>query len=100
MRGLKDTSAERADATLTTAHRAKGQEWDRVVLGEDFPEMMINGAPRTAINAKLADKKPLSLEEANLAYVAATRAKKVLEESETMADFLVYAGVNEAPVEA
>lgn len=89
-----DTTADRAHATLTTAHKAKGQEWDEVILGDDFPEMMISGLPRTAIRAKALGENGLSIEEANLAYVAATRAKKKLRESGHMAEFLQWAGVN------
>ena len=91
-----DTPVDRAHATLTTAHKAKGQEWDEVTLGDDFPEMMLGTVPRTAANAKAFKEKGLSVEEVNLAYVAATRAKKELRESDSMADFLRWAGVNSA----
>lgn len=89
-----DTSAEKADATLTTAHQAKGLEWDHVILGDDFPDMMVGGLPATPANARSAKEKALPLEEANLAYVAGSRARKHLTESPSMADFLKYAGVN------
>ena len=81
---------------VKTAHKAKGQEWDEVTLGDDFPEMMLGTVPRTAANAKAFKEKGLSVEEVNLAYVAATRAKKELRESDSMADFLRWAGVNSA----
>lgn len=56
--------------SFTTAHKAKGREWDSVQILEDFPEPEVN-------------KETLELEypeeaELNLAYVAATRARKVL----------------------
>lgn len=65
-------------------------------MGDDFPEMMLGTVPRTAANAKAFKEKGLSVEEVNLAYVAATRAKKELRESDSMADFLRWAGVNSA----
>ncbi len=52
----------RVDYTFSTAHKAKGLEWDHVVLGDDFP-------PREEATE----------EEWNLRYVAATRAKRVLD---------------------
>jgi len=58
----------KADITVSTVHRAKGLEWDVVLLEEDFPDIfdheIVNGE-------RLVD-------ELNLFYVAATRAKKVL----------------------
>ncbi|MCP3024603.1 UvrD-helicase domain-containing protein [Cupriavidus basilensis] len=50
---------ETADLTLATAHKSKGQDLQRVVMADDFPD--------------LADD-DLDLQEANLAYVAVTRA--------------------------
>lgn len=76
--------------TLTTAHSAKGLEFDKVVLGEDFPDMV-------QVMAKLIQKniiaKPEDFlkgqkqelvsarEEANLYYVAVTRAKYELQDN-------------------
>ena len=50
------------DIILTTAHKSKGLEYDYVVLADDFPEM-----------------EKLNYIERNLLYVAATRAKKILQ---------------------
>lgn len=63
------------DVVLSTAHRAKGREWDNVVIHDDFP---------TPTDADLAglpseEKSKWTPEEANLLYVALTRAKKVLD---------------------
>ena len=52
------------DMTISTAHKSKGLEWDRVQLGEDFK--------------KPTKDKPLSDEELQLLYVASTRARKEL----------------------
>lgn len=45
---------------ITTAHKSKGLEWDRVKLANDFPDNPVG-------------------EEANLLYVALTRAKRLLD---------------------
>ena len=65
--GLSATAmyANGADLTLTTAHKAKGLEWENVRLYSDFMEPVEN--------------KPLPQEEINLLYVAATRALGTLD---------------------
>lgn len=57
--------ANGADLTLTTAHKAKGLEWERVKLYGDF--------------ATSIDTKPLDQSEINLLYVASTRALTTLD---------------------
>ncbi len=52
-----------ADLILSTAHKAKGREWDAVQLADDFP----------------SDAETSSIEERRLLYVAATRAKTELD---------------------
>ena len=57
---------DRADRIISTAHKAKGREWDRVLIAADFTpseERQENG---------------ISPEETMLAYVAVTRAQKAL----------------------
>jgi hypothetical protein len=49
------------DVAVSTAHKAKGREWDRVRLASDFPE------------------EPKGAEELRLLYVAVTRAKLALD---------------------
>lgn len=51
---------DRADLTVSTAHKSKGREWDAVRLADDFPETPQN-------------------EELRLLYVAVTRAKLSLD---------------------
>lgn len=57
------------DCVITTAHKSKGLEFNKVKLGGDFfyKESMSEG------------EKPLTDDEARLLYVAATRAKKQLD---------------------
>lgn len=58
------------DVVISTAHRAKGLEWDYVVIGDDFPE------PKESL--KTGETEWPSEEELRLAYVAVTRARKGL----------------------
>ena len=57
-----------ANTVLTTAHKSKGQEWDKVILCEDFYEAIER--------ERRSDKN--TTHEWNLLYVAVTRAKKEL----------------------
>lgn len=52
---------KRCDIVMTTSHKAKGREWDQVIIAEDFREF-----------------DPYNEMEKNLLYVAVTRARKVL----------------------
>lgn len=62
--------ANRAELRVSTAHKSKGLEWDRVRIGDDFREPLDKTTGQ-----------PLSIpkEDAMLAYVAVTRAKLVLD---------------------
>ncbi|MCX5066708.1 AAA family ATPase [Micromonospora lupini] len=66
--GLVDE--KRADVVVSTAHKAKGREWDRVKIAGDFRE------PR---RDKQTGEAVLVKDELRLAYVAVTRARKVLD---------------------
>lgn len=64
---LEQQTPERsADLVISTAHKAKGREWDRVRLADDFPDVI---DPERAVPA----------EEIRLQYVAATRAQWTLD---------------------
>jgi len=63
---------DNADYTLTTAHKSKGLEWPNVRLDSDFKMM----PDKSAANDPHNTWKP---EEANLLYVASTRAQNVLD---------------------
>ncbi|WDP89361.1 MAG: ATP-dependent helicase [Desulfobacter sp.] len=73
--GLVDRVLEKAEASdtgnpvilLTTAHKAKGLEWQQVLLMDDFAPLMKEGRP-VAPGATAPD-------EFNLIYVAMTRAQ-------------------------
>jgi len=59
-----------ADVVLSTAHKAKGREWDKVVLANDFPEII-------KFDEETGTWK-VNHQERNLLYVAATRGIKEL----------------------
>lgn len=64
------TDERYADVVVSTAHKAKGREWNRVQIATDFPE------PKSTDE----DKAPkVAREDAMLAYVAVTRAQLVLD---------------------
>ena len=63
----KAVTSDKADYVISTAHKAKGLEWDSVELDDDYLfEVTDKGEPK------------ISSEELRLLYVAATRAKKTL----------------------
>lgn len=70
--------------TLTTAHKAKGREWDTVVLADDFPS--IYDAKGKFVG--------LDDQERNLVYVAVTRAKKNLYYNNSVEEMLSVTGTN------
>lgn len=58
------------DVLLTTGHKAKGMEWDNVIIADDF-------SPKTILCAE--DAPAYNQQEVNLFYVACTRAIKNLQ---------------------
>lgn len=60
-----------AEVVLTTAHKAKGLEFDNVSLADDFPRLLKEG--------ELIAPTDLDPDEFNLIYVAITRAKERLQ---------------------
>ncbi len=69
IKGIREKAVEpdRASVTLTTAHKAKGLEWDNVLLMDDFTPLMQDDGPKTS--------KGTDPDEYNLIYVAMTRAR-------------------------
>jgi len=63
-----------AELILSTAHKAKGLEFDHVVIANDFKDPL--------------DKDGIEIQEANLIYVVVTRAKKHLVLNEKMVAFI------------
>jgi F-box protein 18 (helicase) len=71
-----------AQVHLSTAHKSKGLEWDNVRLANDFmPLKNDDGLVRKLM--------PAEEEDANILYVAATRAKKVLQPYKNLEEFLI-----------
>jgi len=65
-----------AHVVLTTAHKAKGLEWNQVQLGDDFPRLFDKNGELITLGYEDGELDP---QEVNLLYVAATRAKQNLE---------------------
>lgn len=63
------TDERRADVVVSTAHKGKGREWDRVRIADDFPPPREDRLGRTVLDPA----------EGMLAYVAVTRARRVLD---------------------
>jgi superfamily I DNA/RNA helicase len=66
----KYTSEATATIIISTIHKAKGREWDNVILCDDFPIFQHCECFKEALRT--------SREEFNLLYVGVTRAKKQL----------------------
>jgi hypothetical protein len=64
-------SGEAVDVTVSTAHKSKGLEWDKVKIGDDF-----KGPKRDENTGEVTMP---SAEELRVAYVAVTRAAKELD---------------------
>lgn len=64
------TDERDAEITISTAHKAKGREWDVVRLAGDFKDPFLYN--------KKTQKWEAMEEERNLLYVAATRARKAM----------------------
>lgn len=92
----------KVDAFLTTAHTAKGQEWDQVMLHYDFPDILETIANtecttlkdfRRSLNSDFfKESYRTEIEELNLFYVAITRG--ILETKASMPNSF-YLGMNE-----
>lgn len=63
-----------ADLVLSTAHKAKGREWGKVRIGNDFNDP-------TEIDPTTGESGEFNKGEGMLAYVSVTRAMKVLDRS-------------------
>ncbi|MNQ75774.1 ATP-dependent DNA helicase Rep [compost metagenome] len=75
------------DLILTTAHKAKGREFEIVVLADDFPE----------VHDKAGEFIGLEDTEANLLYVGLTRAMRVLVRNKTLRDIRKAMGIVSEP---
>lgn len=95
----RSSGQDDCDVLLSTLHKAKGLEWDRVELLSDFVPKSSSGTPTGS----------LSEEDARVLYVAITRARRELQIPDDLSEFLQTlgskpihtndeeAGVNEPP---
>lgn len=75
-----------SDIVVTTAHKSKGLEWDCVRICDDFEFL-------ESLEADMRDRPeepltPQKVQDINLLYVAATRAKKALHLNEETVDWM------------
>jgi F-box protein, helicase, 18 len=68
------TSPQEANITLSTAHRAKGLEWDTVRLLDDFE--ILKDTTTDCDSDDVPGDEPFDQEEVNLLYVAVTRGRQ------------------------
>lgn len=80
---FSEKSEATADVILTTSHKAKGLEWDQVVLADDF---------KSCYDSKGKLQK-VDQEEDNLLYVACTRARKVLKPNSVVEEKFLLKGI-------
>jgi len=74
---------QRAIASFSTAHRAKGLEWDHVALLDDFISLGSEMDRNEDGELQLPDEQEL-----NLLYVAVTRGRKWVELNQDLAEFV------------
>jgi F-box protein 18 (helicase) len=86
--GTYPSQPKGAQVILTSAHRAKGLEFEHVALADDFMDFYDDeqGLWKDLTQADAHDR-----EEVNLQYVAATRAQKTLEMGAKLQAFLAHA---------
>jgi F-box protein 18 (helicase) len=91
------TAARLAKVFIVTAHKAKGLEWNNVMLTNDFASLydeednllpVSTGDPEE--DARRGYKKTIPRDEVNLLYVAATRAKRRLKPNHDLRVLLNY----------
>jgi len=80
--GIQERLPQNAQV-FTTAHKSKGLEFDQVRLSDDY-QSLIDEDDNLVEVGKMSDA---DIEEINLQYVAATRAKKVLQPSDSLLKF-------------
>ena len=71
---------------LTTAHKSKGLEFDRVVLADGYQSLFDDEGNVFNVDEASAQ----DIEELNLLYVAATRARKQLQVSGELSDYIEW----------
>ena len=82
------TIKEEADIIFTTAHKSKGLEYDQVIMANDFI------TKKEITNQKNKISFTQTIEELNIYYVAATRAKKSIDMASLHLDYQYKADDN------
>lgn len=79
---LKTIHKNKSNVSLTTAHKAKGLEWEQVVIGNDFADL----SELASCHSHMLS--PEDQQEINLIYVSMTRAKKSLILNSSLRNFM------------
>lgn len=79
-----------AELVVSTAHKAKGREWERVELWEDFPPVWDPNYRERLLRSQPDTAKAVLWEEENLLYVALTRAMRRLSLPPNMPEWEVF----------
>lgn len=84
------SNPDQADYLITTAHRAKGREFEYVTLVDDFPDYTarLNREKESTGRVENILQNRSFLEEINLLYVAMTRAQKRINVPEDVLSFI------------
>lgn len=102
IRKIRQSSAPfgEAEVILVTAHKAKGLEWEHVELADDFNELFYDHTDeqgntrrrlRLAVDhADAKDESQINKDEVNLLYVAATRAKRLLQTNNQLNEIIRF----------
>lgn len=88
LESTKNVREQDAHVVISTAHKAKGREWERVRLADDFRSPFVRDENGEVVKT--------NEQELNLLYVAATRAQGILEPNEVLGGIIRGGGVNMA----
>lgn len=97
--------AANAEIMFSTVHKAKGMEYDNVVVGDDFREFADKKGTKTLAQARAknnedAEWSEIIRDEINIAYVATSRAKRWLHIPEQIHRLRKLEGMDHAIAEA
>ncbi|MFZ4792427.1 MAG: UvrD-helicase domain-containing protein [Candidatus Competibacteraceae bacterium] len=97
LRAAKTRMKKSADVLLVTAHKSKGLEFDRVILADDFIilDIYIEKAKAAPADQRQDALTRIPVQELNLLYVAATRAKHLLQPNNSLKLIATLDGLEE-----
>ena len=84
---------DKCDLTISTAHKAKGREWQTVRLMDDF----LKSQPREQQQSRIQGRIGHDASELRLFYVALTRAREAIEVPSNILDMIGVKNVGASP---